>query len=1263
MRKVALTTVLLLVSMVPAHLAPRVGHAQSFPPVFLSDPIVSNTDTTLGSQPDTGYEPTIAVDPNNPNRIVMVGQAFQFDSGGNEQIFESEDGGSTWSYKGTLPPPAGIFPLFFGAPCDQVIHYGRDSVLYAILLVCVKVAGKNGVTTNDVRVYDASTLSPTDPTKWSYDTTTQGTVVTARRTDDGSGNLDQPFITTAVNPSSGGDFVFTSYVDETTNSVHVATSNQETPPVTASDVAVGVTNPGDNTTVNGPCVIPGARLASAGTAVYLLYQRDLPSNFSNGQCIAAPQQVQYQLTESVDGGQTWGIKNNSEGSSICTCPVDVWPGPAPKLAGVNVLAGLDAIGANQHTGTVYVAYGADIGQSGSGNQLYMSAENLVPSNGSGISTDVASGVQISAQSLVGLASVAVQDDGRVGVLYDTAPGTAGANGKPNVDVHVALSNTSDITQGFQDQVISTFEATQTDDGMGGTQEQRNLGDYQKMVAVGNQLFGVFAGNRATLSGDTTVNQIDPIFFKVGATPGTISPALRGAVAGTISGSAADVAAAHVTLCNTDRSTCFHGVTDASGNYSIPNLAPGRYLIDVVSGSANTTIARCRQPCVDLVTPGKLTTINATLSLPTPPPSGTSFGDIPQTSAGSPILDAQDRSTLTTQGCSAGSAAYAIRGIEYGQPRGVTAEERGGDAPLPAGQPVTVSGALPLLAGTSNQYQAAIRPLMPISGHATVSITFSCPSGVPTTPPQFFDIFVDPSGTIVDQVGRPIRGATVTLLNGSTATGPFSAVPGGAAVLAPYTRSNPEVTGSDGRFRWDVGGNGFYKVQASAPGCQSPSGDPAAVTVPIEIPPPVTGLILRLQCGGTDPAISLIPRPLIVTAGRSFTTMVGTFNDPDQRVTAAEYSASIDWGDGGGPQQGTVTKRAIGDLTVIGTHTYAAAGSYPLALVVHDTDGGQPDVLASTQATVLQPLTATKTADSAAIPGGDRDGYTITIANANAVNAGVLSIVDTLPSGFSYVAGSTTGATPSDPTIAGQALTWTNHFAVPAHGSISLHFLVSVPVVTNATDYFNSAGGTAPVPFFVAGSGPTAKITVTPQIMTGRAYGAAASIHSLSGDVSIAPTPDTGSISTTSPSSTTPPCTLTIKGAVSADTLCASVVTTVPPVRSTSKASVGDATITIPGLPVIALQAIQTTSQSSCTGASGTTTFASLTIGGVPYNVNAVAPNTTINIGVAKLVLNEQVPVSGADHGLTVAGVHLSASTLLLSVDVVLASARSDIHNC
>src|SRR5262249_52138081 len=97
------------------------------------------------------------------------------------------------------------------------------------------------------------------------------------------------------------------------------------------------------------------------------------------------------------------------------------------------------------------------------------------------------------------------------------------------------------------------------------------------------------------------------------------------------------------------------------------------------------------------------------------------------------------------------------------------------------------------------------------------------------------------------------------------------------------------------------------------------------------------------------------------------------------------------------------------------------------------------------------------------------------------------------------------------------------------------------------------------------------------------------------------------------------------------------------------------------VPAIKATGIKATSASRCTAASGSVAIASLSIGGVPVTVPS-APNSKIALpGVGTLTVNEQVPVSGADAGLTVNGLHLDA--LGGTANLVIGSATSDAHNC
>ena len=126
-------------------------------------------------------------------------------------------------------------------------------------------------------------------------------------------------------------------------------------------------------------------------------------------------------------------------------------------------------------------------------------------------------------------------------------------------------------------------------------------------------------------------------------------------------------------------------------------------------------------------------------------------------------------------------------------------------------------------------------------------------------------------------------------------------------------------------------------------------------------------------------------------------------------------------------------------------------------------------------TTADPLTTAKTADSPSTTAGGSNGYTITVSNPNATAITLNTITDTLPDGFTYQTGSTSGLTTADPSVAAQVLTWTGPFTVPAEGQVSLHFGVTVSSIPG--DYLNEAGGTAEGAS-VNGTGPTAQITVT-----------------------------------------------------------------------------------------------------------------------------------------------------------------------------------------
>src|SRR6267378_576526 len=73
--------------------------------------------------------------------------------------------------------------------------------------------------------------------------------------------------------------------------------------------------------------------------------------------------------------------------------------------------------------------------------------------------------------------------------------------------------------------------------------------------------------------------------------------------------------------------------------------------------------------------------------------------------------------------------------------------------------------------------------------------------------------------------------------------------------------------------------------------------------------------------GTDAPITAKGTTFGATEGVTFTGTVATFTDPDPASTAAEYSATIDWGDTTPTTPGTISGPPGGPFTVNGTQTY------------------------------------------------------------------------------------------------------------------------------------------------------------------------------------------------------------------------------------------------------------------------------------------------------------------------------------------------------
>jgi Carboxypeptidase regulatory-like domain len=310
-------------------------------------------------------------------------------------------------------------------------------------------------------------------------------------------------------------------------------------------------------------------------------------------------------------------------------------------------------------------------------------------------------------------------------------------------------------------------------------------------------------------------------------PGTLLKPLSSgsAIEGTVSsGSGAPLGGLNVSVCETSpASSCSTAVTSSSGTYVVAGLSAGTYSVNAVDppllNGSNFPIA---------LAAGSKQIANLVLLSATELPQGVS---IPTSNTPGPPV-----------------------GMFYGaaHPFSIAGRCPGGTASFTIVQNGTVitpgvgSGAMTETPVGSGTYDGVIPAYSPDDhGYAEVTITVTC-GGVTQT--ISFCIWLDPSGTVISPNGVPIDGATVTLLTGPTASGPFTPVPNGSTIMSPSNRVNPGVTAADGLFGWDVL-PGWYEVEAQKAGCFAPTSPPTpiAVSPPLQIPPAVTGLLLTLEC--------------------------------------------------------------------------------------------------------------------------------------------------------------------------------------------------------------------------------------------------------------------------------------------------------------------------------------------------------------------------------------------------------------------------------
>ena len=169
------------------------------------------------------------------------------------------------------------------------------------------------------------------------------------------------------------------------------------------------------------------------------------------------------------------------------------------------------------------------------------------------------------------------------------------------------------------------------------------------------------------------------------------------------------------------------------------------------------------------------------------------------------------------------------------------------------------------------------------------------------------------------------------------------------------------------------------------------------------------------------SVSVVDQPVIAT-GAPITAIVGiptgevivaTFTDPEGADPQADYSASINWGDGQQPTSGMIGYNSTtGVFTVSGAYTYAQPGNDTITVMVtHSSAPTDTTTAVTSSANVLAPVTSTSLLSSSAsavygqavtftatvagfgTPAGTVTFYSGAVTAADQIGTGTLSVVN------------------------------------------------------------------------------------------------------------------------------------------------------------------------------------------------------------------------------------------------------------------------------
>lgn len=209
-----------------------------------------------------------------------------------------------------------------------------------------------------------------------------------------------------------------------------------------------------------------------------------------------------------------------------------------------------------------------------------------------------------------------------------------------------------------------------------------------------------------------------------------------------------------------------------------------------------------------------------------------------------------------------------------------------------------------------------------------------------------------NATVMPGAGYAATGATVTATSGQTFTGTIATFTD-TGTTHPSTDFSATINWGDGSTTTNgtvSGSNGNYMVSGSH-GYAMPG--TFAITVQIT-ETAVTAVITATSSASVSDGTTLTPSSVTfsATAGSAFTGAVGTFTDTNTLATSANFTATIDWGDGAIDSGASVSiTGGNGTFTVSGAHSYAHAGSNAVKVTLSEKSPGTVSATATSAASV------------------------------------------------------------------------------------------------------------------------------------------------------------------------------------------------------------------------------------------------------------------------------------------------------------------------